>query len=171
MIYDYFCPRATKVLWKTLVWNSFTPPKYSFTLWLAIGNKLLTRDRLHFLVEDTLCPLCCSGVESHHHLFFSCPFVHSVWTATLAWLGIRRSMSTLASALKWLKKEARGTRIGTKAKKVALACMVHCIWRVCNQTVFEGKAPSIQSTIFWIQVHVYRNLHTLYPSIMALMKT
>jgi hypothetical protein len=129
-------------------WNSYTPPKYSFTLWLAIGNKLLTRDRLSFVVEDTSCPFCHSGVESHHHLFFSCSFVQSVWTTIRVWLAIRKSMSTLASALKWLKKESRGTRIGTKARKVALVCMVHCFWRVRNEAVFQGRAPYIHSTTF-----------------------
>jgi hypothetical protein len=162
MVHDYFRLRATKVLWKTLVWNSFTPPKYSFTLWLAIINKLLTRDRLPFLIEDTSCPLCRSGVESHHHLFFSCPFVHSVWTATRAWLGIRRSMSTLA--LKWFKKEARGTQIGTKVRKVALACMVHRIWRVRNQAVFEGKAHLFKVLFFGSSyMFIATYIHCTYP--------
>jgi hypothetical protein len=80
-------------------------------------------------------------------------------------------MSTLTSEFKWLKKESRGTRIGIKARKVALACMVHRLWRVRNQAVFEGKAPCIHSTIFLIQLHVYCNLHTLYPSIMAPIET
>jgi hypothetical protein len=119
------------------------------------------------LVEDPSCPLCHLDAELHHHLFFSCSFVHSIWAAIRVWLGIRRSMSTLASALKWLKKESRGTRIGTKARKVALACMVHRLWRVRNQAVFESKVPSIDDTIFWIRLHVYRNLHTMYPSIMT----
>jgi hypothetical protein len=80
-------------------------------------------------------------------------------------------MSTLASALKWLKKESRGTRIGTKARKVVLVCMIHRLWWTRNQAVFEGKVPCIDSTIFWIQLHVYRNLHTLYPFIIAPMET
>jgi hypothetical protein len=76
-------------------------------------------------------------------------------------------MTTLASALKWIKKEARGTQIGTKARKLALACTVHRLWRVRNLAIFEGNVPCIDSTVFWIQLHVYRNLHTLYPVSMA----
>jgi hypothetical protein len=57
-------------------------------------------------------------------------------------------MSTLASALKWIKKESKGTRIGTKVRKIAFACMVHRLWSVHNLAVFEGIIPCIDRTVF-----------------------
>ncbi|KAL1223760.1 hypothetical protein V5N11_020313 [Cardamine amara subsp. amara] len=51
-------------------------PRFSFATWLALRNRLPTRDRLRGWGMDvpSSCLLCSNGLETHDHLFFSCPF-------------------------------------------------------------------------------------------------
>ncbi|KAK4432679.1 hypothetical protein Salat_1030100 [Sesamum alatum] len=48
-------------------------------------------------------------MESTDHLYFACPFSNYVWSHIRQWLSITRRMSTLHSAVKWLKKEKMGS--------------------------------------------------------------
>ncbi|KAG9156207.1 hypothetical protein Leryth_021617 [Lithospermum erythrorhizon] len=47
------------------------------------------------------------AAESCAHLFFACPFSLAIWNHIRTWLGIQRQMSTLESAIKWIKKNRR----------------------------------------------------------------
>ncbi|KAL3628266.1 hypothetical protein CASFOL_027312 [Castilleja foliolosa] len=163
-IYDYFRPKGTIVQWVKEVWNNFITPKHAFCLWLAIKGKLLTKDRLSFLSIDKHCVLCNRVDESATHLFFSCPFSMRVWECIRDWLGISRSMTTLASALKWIKKEARGTSTLSKAKRIALASTVYHIWNARNRMCFEDEVPNLVGYCVKIKSHVYSVIYTLYPN-------
>ena len=39
-------PRRDKVEWHRLLWGSFTVPKYSFIAWMAVLDRLPTKDRM-----------------------------------------------------------------------------------------------------------------------------
>ena len=69
-------PRGGRVLWDGLMWGGRNIPKHSFCAWLAIKDRLGTRDRFHRWDSSVplSCILCQGGVESRDHLFFSCPF-------------------------------------------------------------------------------------------------
>ena len=60
--------------WHRQVWNRMNVPKHSFILWLVVQNRMSTRGILvrHNLVQDDVCVLCGTGVESVKHLFFTC---------------------------------------------------------------------------------------------------
>lgn len=63
------------------VWFKEQIPRCSFIMWLAINQRLPTKDRLiswGMQVPDA-CVLCDAATESHQHLFFHCPFVKAVW--------------------------------------------------------------------------------------------
>jgi len=125
--YEYFRSKGSKLSWPGSIWNSFVSPKHAFTLWLAARKRLPTKDRLSFLHVEGSCVLCVGNMESEAHLFFQCPFSSLLWRRIRDWLGISREMSTISSALKWIKKEARGSSVRAKAIKVGLACTVYHI--------------------------------------------
>ena len=77
-------------------------------------------------------------------------------------------MYTLKSAVKWLYKEARGTGVQSKAKKIALACSVFYIWEARNERIFEGVIKQPQDIVRRIQLQVYRVIFTLYPDVTSL---
>lgn len=68
--------RGTRQRWNKLIWGSYVSPKHSFISWLAIQNKLLTKDRLRSWGCDVeeICVLCGAACETRDHLFFTCFF-------------------------------------------------------------------------------------------------
>ncbi|KAL2232350.1 UNVERIFIED_CONTAM: Retrovirus-related Pol polyprotein from type-2 retrotransposable element R2DM [Sesamum indicum] len=161
--YEYFRPKLARQPWKAAIWKAFIPPKYSFILWLGLHGRLATRDRLGFLQEEDLCSLCINTKESAKHLFFECPFSNFVWSRIRHWLGINRTMSTLQSAVKWLKKEKTGFSVQNKARHLALACTVYTLWRQRNEVIFEGSTACPERLINLVKVTLYRVLWTLFP--------
>ena len=65
-----------KVPWHHLIWSTPHIPRHSFILWLAIRERLNTKDRLLSwgMAIDPTCVLCGGTLESIDHLFFQCPF-------------------------------------------------------------------------------------------------
>ncbi|KAK4397985.1 hypothetical protein Sango_1274000 [Sesamum angolense] len=161
--YEYFRPKLPRQPWKASIWKAFIPPKYSFIMWLGLWEMLATRDRLAFLHEDPSCSLCISSKESTKYLFFECPFSAYVWSHIRQWFGITRRMSTLLSAVKWLKKGKTGSSVHNKARHLALACTVYNLWRHRNKIIFEGKAPNPDGLVISIKITVYRLILTLFP--------
>ncbi|KAL2230016.1 UNVERIFIED_CONTAM: hypothetical protein Sindi_1596000 [Sesamum indicum] len=110
-----------------------------------------------------MCSLCINTKESAKHLFFECPFSNFVWSRIRQWLGINWTMSTLQSAVKWLKKEKTGSSVQNKARHLALACTVYTLWRQRNEVIFEGSTACPERLINLVKVTLYRVLWTLFP--------
>lgn len=166
--YEYFRVSAQKVTWVKTVWTSFIPPKYSFTLWLAMRGKLLTRDKLEYLHIDQGCGLCGGKEETIRHLYFECPFSRALWTELRRWCGLRREMTTLAASAKWIKKESRGTTWISRRRRLVFVCTVYYIWITRNRLYFEGLAPHMDDIVATIKTHVYKVGYALYPSVSIL---
>ncbi|KAL8463730.1 hypothetical protein ACS0TY_034404 [Phlomoides rotata] len=162
-MYDLLRRKEENQPWKRAVWKSFIPPKLSFTLWLAAHNKLSTRTNLAYLDIVRVCPLCLSHDESVDHLFFSCRCTKPVWDAVRGWLSISRSMTTIASALKWFHKEPSRSAILMKARRLALSSVVFNLWKARNALIFEGTPFSEAGVISCIKSHVYKVLYASYP--------
>lgn len=80
-------------------------------------------------------------------------------------------MSTLAIALKWMKKENRGTSWLSKAKRVALASTVYYIWLTRNRMIFEDLLANLDSIAKRIKTHVYKVMFTLYPDVLIIFES
>lgn len=161
--YDFFRFTGTHMGWATTVWNSSITPKHSFILWLAAKGKLHTKDRMHFMNIDDTCVLCNHGHESLQHIFFQCSISRDIWQFIKTWLGLHRSMTTIASSIKWIKKSSRKQSKQGKAQRIGLACTVYMIWNARNRKIFEDCSPNIADICFKIKSHVYKVLYTLYP--------
>lgn len=79
-IWDTIRRRNPPPPWLNIVWNSFSIPKCSFTLWLVLKGRLLTKDRMrNFRMNtDLRCLLCSDAIESHEHLFGSCRYITEI---------------------------------------------------------------------------------------------
>ncbi|KAF4360323.1 hypothetical protein F8388_005735 [Cannabis sativa] len=64
-----------KVTWSQQVWGRSNTPKDSFISWIAIQNRLKTRDRLLQigLSGDDQCVSCYQHRETSCHIFSECP--------------------------------------------------------------------------------------------------
>lgn len=82
-IWQSFRNSSSSVPWFLSVWNSASIPKCSFIFWLAIKNRLLTRDRMlaFGMRTEAGCLLCNTGLESVSHIFTNCPYFDLVRAA------------------------------------------------------------------------------------------
>ncbi|GFY81235.1 hypothetical protein Acr_01g0010440 [Actinidia rufa] len=159
--YDYYRQKRAKLAWPKMVWHNSITPKHSFILWLGLKDRLLTKDKLQEFSDDRLCPLCRSEDETVDHLFFRYRVGGQIWAQIKAWLGITRAMQTIKASVKWLIKEARGTGLQAKIKKISLACTVYHLWEARNQRIVEGKIKSPEALIRGIQIQVRRCINSL----------
>ncbi|GAA0162664.1 hypothetical protein LIER_18704 [Lithospermum erythrorhizon] len=72
-------------------------------------------------------------------------------------------MTTLESAIKWIKKEHGGKSVCAKAIILALCVLVHEIWRVRNGAAFDQESTSPEVIVARVKLATYRILIRLYP--------
>ncbi|GAA0153470.1 hypothetical protein LIER_37684 [Lithospermum erythrorhizon] len=163
-VYDVLRVARVKKPWMSCIWKHFIPPKHSFTVWLACRGRLPTKDRLTFLnLDDVSCYFCRSSPESIGHIFFGCPFTSVVWAEIRRWLGVTRDMSTLASAIKWIKKEFKGSNVKNRAVRIAFSSTIFEVWAARNVINFDGGKVSTQDIIARVKTTTYRILYRLNP--------
>ena len=85
-------PKKDKVSWSKLLWNPFVLPKHVIIAWMAIQNRLPTKDRLQAwgIEIEGICALCHQEPETRDHLFFGCAFAVSIWKEMLRNCGLER---------------------------------------------------------------------------------
>ncbi|KAI5667098.1 hypothetical protein M9H77_16951 [Catharanthus roseus] len=103
LLVDGYGPLLDKVAKTLLEWSSLN---------LSYARKL---EVISFVVKGIeafwlrILPISASNEEDLPHLFFACSFIADVWNNIKRWAGLRRSMTTIRSSLKWLMKESRGS--------------------------------------------------------------
>ncbi|CAH9071538.1 unnamed protein product [Cuscuta epithymum] len=162
-VYDLLRVRANPRMWMSFIWKSYIPPKFSFIMWLALRNRLPTYDNLGFLDVINICHFCKGGPETVPHLFFDCMVTGKVWEMVKQWLGLRRQMTTLRSAVKWIKEEHNGANIKAKAIRISFCYTVYWTWRTRNAVIFEGAKAKVDDMVSQIKYMVYKLLYSIYP--------
>ena len=79
-------PHKEKMDWHKLVWFSLNVPKHSLISWMAILNRLPTKDRMSEwgMQLDRGCVLCHNAEESRNHIFFGCSFSKGICKEVLS---------------------------------------------------------------------------------------
>ena len=92
-----------KVGWDKLIWFSYHIPKHPVISWMAILNRLPTKDRLlSWGIEvDGRCLFCQSELETRDHLFFGCRYSKSIWEAVLQLCQLNRRTASWNEELHW----------------------------------------------------------------------
>lgn len=105
--YNALIGKQEKLEVAKLVWNSIVLHKQRLFLWLAMQNRLLTKDRLINMgvaIEYSRCCLCQNGmIESHKHLFVECDYVAKVSAELLQWANIYIPARELKPSLEMIK--------------------------------------------------------------------
>ncbi|MCH79472.1 putative non-LTR retroelement reverse transcriptase [Trifolium medium] len=139
------------------LWLNDIPSKVAVFGWRLLQERLPTRLALHnrnilLNVQDLACGLCSLSIEDCAHLFFSCPFSRSVWEAMSSWIGKR--IPTVVTGYQHFLS------FGALSKMNKGACVSHLIWlaitwniwKLRNNTVFNGTIPSVSSIVDDIKV-------------------
>ena len=119
-------------------------PKHAFIFWLAVRNKLQTKDRLKAFIEmkDSDCVLCQEEEETVRHLFFNCKKITDCLGAIKDWLGWKVKATEMLPLIRWLQRN----RLEKNQRKIYIACiasLLYWIWRCRNRKVWENIDISI----------------------------
>ncbi|XP_071704859.1 uncharacterized protein [Rutidosis leptorrhynchoides] len=132
-----------------MVWFSQCILRHAFVVWLLMGERLKTQDRLKSWEvhhgSSLLCPLCNSVQDSHEHLFFACSYSAQVWSLILnhidfpivthGWKDFVLLVSPFAS-----RNVARIVVI-----KLLFAAFVYYVWQERNRRFFKkGSCSPVQ---------------------------
>ncbi|XP_019264243.1 PREDICTED: uncharacterized protein LOC109241874 [Nicotiana attenuata] len=120
-----------------------------FILYLALNNKLLTRDRLAqwMQIGDLRCMLCKAMPETIEHLFFECIISTTIWKKILQWQGLVRQPMAWQIEKEWAKKQGKGKSAEAQIYRMALAATIYAIWIERNMRMFQGKSKPTMSIV------------------------
>jgi hypothetical protein len=114
------------------------PPKVKFFGWLLVQNRIQTKDNLlkKHCVENGICELCLSAVESSVHLISGCPFDVGFW----ARLGI--SLTEEDASHLWCVRSP-GHLPAAHFNIFLLLCCWR-LWKHRHDVVFRSVSPSYE---------------------------
>ncbi|RAL42508.1 hypothetical protein DM860_011126 [Cuscuta australis] len=163
-IYDLIRTRNQAKPWMKFIWQTYIPPRFSFTTWIAMRRHLPTKVNLAYVeMENRNCTLCHMEMETTEHLFFSCHISAQIWNGIKSWLNIDASLSTLIRAIKWLRRQ-HTVHSNRKICRVGTFSTIYHIWKLRNSVYFEHIEVDIQQVIQQVKLSVYKVMYKLFPS-------
>lgn len=128
-------------VWVKILWHHLAISKCSFTLWLALKNRLLTKARMiqFGMQTDDICVLCNAGIETNAHLFSTCSFTTSIMSTlqfnfTHCWGSYLNGQVLLGS----------NSRMKETLGYLALAVVVYFIWQERNLRLHSNGNRSVR---------------------------
>lgn len=126
-------PIGTICPWTKILWNNTSVAKYSFITWVAIQERLPTKDRiLHFglqVISD--CVLCVGHMENHAHLFCNCVFTRAIFNS---WpVAITNSWQDIKSGNVWGQYSMDATR--SHITYLFVTAVIHAVWMERNHRI------------------------------------
>lgn len=145
--WDWLREKSAVVLWHKLILFKYYSPRQSFIAWLAILNRLPTKDRMQSWFPSVYlsCVLCCQG-ESRDHLFFECTYSSLVWEdiCNRVWC---RIPSRWIDFIHWGQQRLGRSRIWMIKIKLMWCYCVYYLWRERNLRLKMGKYCSARQLI------------------------
>ncbi|VVB10332.1 unnamed protein product [Arabis nemorensis] len=143
---------SVPVTWCKTVWFKQSVPKCAFVTWMAVQQRLPTRDRLRLwgMNVSSACVLCSNGIESHDHLFFGCSYSLEIWQdlASRIW---QNPPLDLMAASTWILQPRQPTRsAATIIIKLILQSTIYLIWKERNSRIFtttSTPSTSVKASI------------------------
>lgn len=142
--------QSPTVLWHKVVWFKEAILRCSFITWLVMLSRLPTKDRLRrwgINVPDQ-CVLCSSGIETHEHLFFDCPFASDIWShfASRIWSNLPLSLQAVVS---WISQPHLQSytpqAVLNMLIKLLLQIIIYILWKERNARIFSTTSTSATS--------------------------
>ncbi|XP_031737043.1 uncharacterized protein LOC116402131 [Cucumis sativus] len=133
-------PHSSRVGWSGLLWDRGNIPKHSFYAWLAIRDRLGTRDRLSQWDRSIplSCMLCGGNYESRDHLFFSCPFGWEIWSRILLFMSSSHRIGYWGVELSWICNQGIGKGVRRKLWHLLWCATIYFIWKERNHNLHGG---------------------------------
>lgn len=147
--YQILLSGSRPVNWARYVWNRYSIPKHRLIMWLAIQNRLKTRQRLKMMnvCEDHQCLLCQQQQETVTHLLFECKFNELCISQVLQWLGVTWRTRSLDQLCRWSMNRYTGNRTRKMVLLSAIAATVYTIWRNRNSAYWDQVIMTVSKAV------------------------
>ena len=127
--YNYFIKDIPTVSWRNIMKRNYASPSALFITWLAIQNRLATKDRISKWMEDCTveCDLCHQWEESMAHILFDCPNAQEIRKLVFARLKFHRDAGSIQEEIdlmQWLNAKK------TDRAKTIVALWIEMIYRI-----------------------------------------
>ena len=143
-IWDNIRPTGSKPIWFNFVWSKLSTPKYGFTAWLILQEKLLTKDRMvNFRMNvHNQCELCGVGMESHEHIFCHCPYIRSIFATwyksiTASWSDMQVGNVVLSPC---------NSKIDTDLTRLFILTAFYMVWKERNTRLHDSDTNHHRSS-------------------------
>ncbi|CAA7016344.1 unnamed protein product [Microthlaspi erraticum] len=154
-------PSPRRVPWYDAVWFKEHVPKHAFISWLAVLNRLVTRDRMRSwgLVVPEEYLLCGSSVESRNHLFFSCSYSQTVWNSFFTH-GTLSPPTDFDGIISWISTCLNSSNLRTICKLLFQA-VVYYLWAERNARIHSPSLKTFHTLVKEIKLTLRAKLSGL----------
>ncbi|KAM6542835.1 hypothetical protein CsatB_007282 [Cannabis sativa] len=133
------------------IWNRLILPKHRFIGWQIENEQLLTRDKISIImpISTDVCPVCCTVMETHSHVFTNCCYTQRVIQEVMSWCGVFCWPSNINL---WLSRPSNNLR--DRILNAVVLATLYSIWKSRNGCIFELKCKAAGSLSREIKVAV-----------------
>ncbi|KAK7275607.1 hypothetical protein RIF29_16726 [Crotalaria pallida] len=146
-----------------LVWNPASIPRHCFILWLAVKDRLRTKDFLAgFIQLNPTCSLCNSALETRNHLFFTCCWSRELLELVCNWCYLDRFHTGFGNWCHWLRHS-----FSHKKRKqviyVVMAAVMYHIWTERNKRIFSNVSMRPDQVFVLIKKELALRVALFFP--------
>ena len=135
------------------VWRNIAPPKVEFMLWLALLEKLSTKDLLVkkgvLLSQANVCSFCTQHQEDIDHLLLNCQCLWSIWCIIAEDFGVQlieqQRQQRFRQFYEWWMSKRFHNRNHKKLFILAFFAVAWSLWTKRNKVVFEQQELGIHT--------------------------
>ncbi|KAE8697669.1 hypothetical protein F3Y22_tig00110610pilonHSYRG00044 [Hibiscus syriacus] len=144
-IWEEIRVKRDKVPCHKLIWFPLHILKFSIITWLAILDRLPTRERLIRMGITTVgsCVLCNDALESRNHLFADCAMAASLWKEILNLTHLAKYPMSWDNMLAWASTTWKGKSLLTSIMKIAWCAFIYIVWEERNKRLFQGRVRTV----------------------------
>ena len=123
-----------------IIWFNQNIPRHSFIGWLAVQNKLPTRDRMLCWgpIGDSNCVFCRNVLESRDNLFFYCFFTKRIWVSVMRLCLVSNWLFSWEDLIEWGFSNLKGKGMRSNICRLGLWATVYHIWLQRNAIIHRG---------------------------------
>ncbi|XP_062099834.1 uncharacterized protein LOC133805685 [Humulus lupulus] len=162
--YQLLCTASNRTQWCSEVWGRLNIPKLSIILWLAMLDRLKTKQRLlrFQMVNNSLCLFCDIHEESVTHLFFDCHLSKRCIQQVKAKMQWAAQTESLSSLMRWISR-AHLSKFWKMVYADVVAAVVYHIWKARNEVVWLLQVKRIEIIVHNIVSDVKNRVKSVMP--------
>ena len=139
-------------------------PKHRFIAWLAMRNRLQTRERLfkYNVIHDDCCLICGQQWENVTHLFFECTYSKRCLDLIKQWLGWKVANFRLQQLFRGISR-VRYSPFKKQILSMVLTVIVYYLWKNRNEAFWLQKVMTLKVIVSKIKADVKSRISIIKP--------